>query len=269
MFELPVTSYSQVRAMFAPIDYHLGPQAVLAGNLPGVVLVDDPGYPRAALTWLKHRVYLAGQPGDGFINAVRELLHTRILPEARANRHERFLLYYAPSAEDQAAALLAGQEHTREWRLELEFAGLIVDWRQLLPEKLLLQQVDEWLLRSPGIIGKDAIIQAYTSEHPSLEDALQREFGYCLLRRRLIVARCLSEYAGEGRCEFGIMTHPDYRKQGLGTIVAAAMVERAQFLGFSRTGWHCWEKNRASSALAEKVGFVLKNRYPVLTGRML
>jgi GNAT superfamily N-acetyltransferase len=145
---------------------------------------------------------------------------------------------------------------------------LKVDWRPLLPEKMLLQQVDEWLLRSRGIIGRESIIQAFTAEHFSLDEALKHEFGYCLIQRRLILARCLTEYAGNGRCEFGIVTHPDHRKAGLGTIVAAALVECAQFLGINRIGWHCWEKNRASSSLAEKVGFELKVRYPVLTGKL-
>jgi RimJ/RimL family protein N-acetyltransferase len=66
----------------------------------------------------------------------------------------------------------------------------------------------------------------------------------------------------------GIVTHPEHRKQGLATIVACALVERAQFLGFERIGWHCWEKNRASSALAQKIGFEHNVRYPVFTGRI-
>lgn len=268
MFILPSSSYELCRPLFAPLDHHLGPQIVINGSLPGTVLVDDLAAPRAALTWLKHRVYLAGAPDPAFLEMARQVLTETILPAAQAAKRERYLLYHVPAAAEQAAELLHGLGFTQEWRLQLEMRALKVDWRPLLPEKMLLQQVDAWLLRSPRMIGKDALIQALTAEHPSLEDALQREFGYCLIRRRLIIARCLSEYAGQGRCEFGIVTHPDYRKQGLATIVACALVERAQFLGFTRIGWHCWEKNRASSALALKIGFELNQRYPVLTGRI-
>ena len=269
MFELPITSYAMARILFAPLDHHLGPQAILAKKLPGKVLVDNLTYPRAALTWMKHRIYLTGEPSPDFLAELRQLLKTNLLPEAQAAGRERFLLYYPAGADEQAKKLLEGIEHTQEWRLVLEMAELKVDWRQLLVEKMLLQQVDEWLLRSKGLIGRESIVHAYTAEHGSLEEALKQEFGYCLIQRRLIIARCLSEYAGDGRCEFGIVTHPDHRKKGLGTLVAAAMVERARFLGFPRIGWHCWEKNHASSALAEKVGFELKVRYPVLTGKLV
>lgn len=269
MFELPVTSYPMARILFAPLDHHLGPQAIFAKRLPGTVMVDNLLYPRAALTWMKHRIYVTGEPGPEFINEARQFIQTSVLPEAQAAGRERFLLYYPQGADLWANALLEGIEITQEWRLELEMGELKVDWRQLLPEKMLLQQVDEWLLRSKGLIGREAIVQAYTAEHSSLQEALRQEFGYSLIQRRLIIGRCLSEYAGEGRCEFGIFTHPEHRKAGLGTILAAAMVERAQFLGITRIGWHCWEKNRASSALAEKVGFERKHRYPVLTGKLV
>jgi GNAT superfamily N-acetyltransferase len=269
MFELPIPRYDAARPLFAPLEHHLGPQAILSGILPGSILVDDLDDPRAALTWLKHRVYLAGSPSIAFLESARRLLIENILPAASAAKRERYLLYFSPSSAEQAKELLSGLTFTQEWRLELEMRALQVDWRQLLPEKLLLQQIDADLLRSRGVIGKDSLIQALTAEHPSLQDALRHEFGYCLLRQRLIVARCLSEYAGNGRCEVGIVTHPEFRKQGLATIVACALVERAQFLGITRIGWHCWEKNRASSTLAQKIGFVLNLRYPVFTGKIV
>ena len=211
MYELPSTQIALAQPLFAPLDHHLGAQAVLNGTLPGTVWVDDCAAPRAAFTWLKHRVYLAGVPDSHFLQSARQFFDDHILPAAQAARRERFLVYYPPGIADQAAAFLQGVNFTEEWRLELEIEDVSVDWRPLLPEKTLLQLIDLNLLRLRGMIGRDAIIQAMTADRPSLEDALQHEFGYCLIRRRLIVARCLSEYAGAGRCEVGIITHPDFR----------------------------------------------------------
>lgn len=268
MYELSASQAHLVRPLFTAFDHHLGPLAVLNGLLSGAILVDDPLQPRAALTWLKHRIYLAGTPDGSFLESARRLLHENILPAAQAARRERYLVYYPDSAAAQAAALLDGLEFTREWRLALELRELLVDWRPLLPPKMLLQRIDAGLLRQPGLVGKDSITLALTAEHPSLEDALRHEFGYCLIRRRLVLARCLSEYAGGQRCEIGIVTHPEFRRQGLATIAACATIEHALFRGITRIGWHCWEKNRASSALARKLGFQLQARYPVLTGRI-
>ena len=258
-----------IMKLFEPLDHHLGAQAVSLGRIPGKVLVDDPANPMAAVTWIKHRVYLAGKPTAEFKIDVQRLLTDTIFPEARQAGRERYILYYTCNDWPEASqALLEGLEVAYEWRLYFEYRQAQVDWGQMIPPNMVMQQIDSRLLNSRGLIGRNQIVQALTAEGSSIEDALKRQFGLCLLHRRLIVARCLSEYNGDGRCEFGIITHPDYRRQGLATIVAAALADRAPLFGVSRIGWHCWEKNRASALLAQKVGFEQVIRYPVVTGHL-
>src|SRR5690606_10435723 len=44
-------------------------------------------------------------------------------------------------------------------------------------------------------------------------------------------------------------------------VVTGAMVAEALTRGFRQIGWHCWEHNVGSIGVAEKVGFVLRERY--------
>ena len=71
------------------------------------------------------------------------------------------------------------------------------------------------------------------------------------------IADCVS---GE-RCEIGIHTLPEYRRQGLATITAAAAVDFAFSHGFKVVGWHCDDDNVGSWKTAEKVGFFKERDY--------
>lgn len=271
MYELTIEQFPAVHSLFTNLDHHLGALAVLAGEIPGRVLANDPAQPSAALICLKHRIYLAGSPDSEFCKEANHLLRTVILPGARAAGRKRFIIYPYPSASDweaQAGILLQGIEHTQEQRLYLEFENLVTDWRRLLPVGFVLSKIDAGLLANTHLAGVKEIIRTLTTDRPSLENALQNEFGVCLIHKRKVASRCISEYHHNGRCEFGIATHSEFQRQGLATIAVAAQVEYALFSGVQRIGWHCWEKNRASKALAEKIGFEQQTRYPVWTGQL-
>ncbi|HKD77811.1 MAG TPA: hypothetical protein VKB76_20060, partial [Ktedonobacterales bacterium] len=63
---VPPANYSNLFALCAPLNIHLAVVAILAGETPAQIYVDDLDDPHVALIMhgLGHRIYLAGTPGD-------------------------------------------------------------------------------------------------------------------------------------------------------------------------------------------------------------
>jgi RimJ/RimL family protein N-acetyltransferase len=114
---------------------------------------------------------------------------------------------------------------------------------------------------------KDHLRSEMCSERASVEDFVAKNFGICLVYADEIVSWCLSEYNLGPRCEVGIETVAAYRRRGLGTLVARALVEHALAHGYSQIGWDCWADNRPSAATAQKAGFRKVSDYPVYFAR--
>jgi RimJ/RimL family protein N-acetyltransferase len=131
-----------------------------------------------------------------------------------------------------------------------------------------LRAVDAALLAETGLArdGVDELMAEMCSERESVEAFLASSFGVCLDRGEEIVGWCLSEYDQPSRCEVGIEVREPYRRQGLGTLLATALVERAWAKGIEHIGWHCWARNVASGATARSAGFELVRNYSVRLG---
>jgi RimJ/RimL family protein N-acetyltransferase len=102
------------------------------------------------------------------------------------------------------------------------------------------------------------------SERETVEEFLEKSFGFAILQEAALAAWCLSEYNTGGRCEVGVATVEKYQRRGLGTVVTLALVEHALAHGYHTVGWHCWKRNVPSSALALRAGFHLVLEYPVI-----
>ena len=92
---------------------------------------------------------------------------------------------------------------------------------------------------------------------------------YCLgsyIRKdKKIISWCLVDCIVGDKIEIGVTTESDYRKRGLGAIVAAATVSACISKGIKEVGWHCVDTNIGSIKIAEKVGFKLYNKYDSFT----
>jgi len=93
--------------------------------------------------------------------------------------------------------------------------------------------------------------------------------GYCLgayvRTERRIISWCLVDCIVDDKMEIGVTTDPEYRRQGLATIVVAATVDRSMSNGISQIGWHCVDSNIGSYTVAERVGFVHVKDYSSFT----
>ncbi len=251
--------------LFAPLDFNLAVPSILSGDTPGVLHVDDPHQPSTALTWFKHRLFLAGSPaGETLDQTLAQILCGEMLMQARQDGQTAFILQVAdPAWETHLEAILPCLQPLPGLRQYYACRQLAQPWQPLLPPAYQLRPVDAALLDTPDLYGVDALRMEMVSERPSVEDFLRRSFAVCLLHDEAVVGFCLSEYNHAGRCEVGVWTAESHRQRGLGKIMSLALVEQALQQGYSEVGWHCWANNLPSAALARSAGFVKQRDYPV------
>lgn len=94
---------------------------------------------------------------------------------------------------------------------------------------------------------------------PSLDDFIERGAGFGIKHEGRFVSGCSSFAISPHSLEFEIQTHEDYRRRGLASATAAAMIEHCIERGL-RPEWDA--HNEMSAALAEKLGFVDPAPYP-------
>ena len=269
MHRLVPAQYDRARPIFQAMDYNLAVQAIMDGSVPAGIYVDDLAQPQVAYTSNGPRHYLAGSPENREFN---DSLQRHLVAGRSFLQHESeddlFILYYEPADawEETLDNLLRASNPIRS---EREYYAIEIEGYAdqpactSLPEGFSVHYVDKNLLAQEHLGNRDDLIEELCSERQSVEDFLDRSFGFCLLHRDSVAGWCLSEYNTAGRCEVGIATFEPHRRRGLATIMASALLEHAPSQGISRVGWHCSASNLGSAATARKVGFVQTVEYPV------
>lgn len=264
--ELQETEYEKVRPIFTIMDYNLVVTSMIECKSPAKIYVDHPTRPRMALAWKKSKVYLAGAPQEkDTIGALRRLFDETIYPGVvAADLENDFTVRYAPNDwETKIETILPGKTLIKGRRQFYTLKQLKHDWRKLLPGDFTLLPVDADLLRKTHLKNLDRLIEEMQSERDSVDDFLRYSFGICLVHGDELVGWCLSEYNCGNRCEVGIETVEGYRRQGVATLTASALIELALSRDIPRIGWHCWADNEGSIATAKKVGFEKVRDYSV------
>ncbi|WP_161606091.1 GNAT family N-acetyltransferase [Microlunatus speluncae] len=243
--------------LLAGLDHQLSVAAVLAGTMPGVVLVDDAADPRAVFVHSPEGNFVGGDPtGTPFVADLRAHVAATFDPER-----------------DGGLVLSFDHDGWGRWAREIVPgpAPVVVPRRHYLlhpgpsrprpdpPAGYRLVPIDAELLCRPGL--PDHVRRWIAGNWGGEEAFLAQGFG--------VVARLGDDFAGWSvadcavgdRAEIGIHTAPAHRRRGLASQVAAAAATIAFDRGLSEVGWHCNEDNPGSWHTAESAGFTLRRRY--------
>jgi GNAT superfamily N-acetyltransferase len=258
--------YEALRPLFESLRYNLVVDSVIDGNTPAWVLADGAERPRTALIWNRQdALLLAGALQDPRVNVeLRGVIAEEIVPDAR-RRHIPQLSLHTEEHGGLARVrrIVAEFEPQRAQRRFYQPGRLRVDWRARMPPGYAMRRMDAELLADEDLVNWRSMISWVRSFWSSDAAFLGTGFGYAVLHGSTLASWCLTVYASDRQFELGLATVPGHRNRGLATLAAAVCVEHC----FDREltpHWHCWEENRASIAVAEKVGFERPQRYEVL-----
>lgn len=124
-----------------------------------------------------------------------------------------------------------------------------------LPTGMVLKQITS---EDAGRFG--ALAKSLVEIDPVTQQAFLGEgIGYGVECDGRFLSGCSGVPAG-GMVEFEVQTHPRHRRRGLGTVVAAALIDHC----IAHDLTPCWDAaNDMSAGLALKLGFIHPNRYNV------
>lgn len=127
-------------------------------------------------------------------------------------------------------------------------------WLGRLPDACQLRRVDGELFSR--CLERDLLVSIYGG----VEQALAGSLGFCLMRGEQILSEAHAGPAALGMIEIGTMTQEHYRYHGYGTLVCAHLIHACEEQGW-QTYWNCASHNRASVALARKLGYQTVREY--------
>ncbi|NSW52593.1 MAG: GNAT family N-acetyltransferase [Anaerolineae bacterium] len=218
--------------------------ALLEGNAPGRVFVDDPARPALALLSVDGAFcYLHGTGNPPILpQKLEPLLFETLLPH---NPDREVALFTFDENWFQAAAsLLAGRNMLTIGRKVFRFQPArfrsLPDWRGALPVDCRMEEIIE-----PDAHGQ-----------PQWQ-------GVRLCRGENILGECRAVFAGRGEVEIDIHTAPQWQGRGYATLTASAFIEICLAQGLL-PNWSCWPEREASIAIAKKLGFDPLPDAPVL-----
>ncbi|MEZ4642464.1 MAG: GNAT family N-acetyltransferase [Chloroflexota bacterium] len=245
--------------------YNVYITAVLNGDSPGRVYVDDRETPTAVFAISIDACYLAGDPAnDAFNEALYEELDDTLFSGDRINPDDTQISVHLDS---------------NAW--EETLADLMEDWcwpplvelhhhyichtppatPRPLPDGYTMARLDEALLQQQGERLPAAIANSIRIGWQNEANFLAHGFGFCALHGEEIACWCLADCVSAGAAEIGIETAADHRRRGLGTAVTQAALAHCFAQGMTRVGWHCPVDHTASIRTASNAGFLFEREY--------
>jgi RimJ/RimL family protein N-acetyltransferase len=272
--ELGTDRYERVRGLYRGMDHSLSIHALIEGNNPGHLFVDDADQPRTALALTVEGYLLAGDDSDPVTNeALHRLFEEQIFSgKVFVGVDSCMVLAVEPDRwEARLPEIIPTHQADKLPRYLYLCTKVKLDWRNRVPEGYSVRRIDRALVEDPDLAFTNAIEEwvPLGQGWGSLDSFLENGVGFCVVHGNDIVARCMADCRGHSRADcrageridVGIITDPAHRRRGLASIAAAATAEYCLSHGFSEVGWHCDYDNPGSWKTAEKVGFERASEY--------
>lgn len=269
--ELPKSNYKHLWRQFESNINPLAIKAIIEQSVAGKIWVDDIVNPQTCCLWdRKNQFYLGGVADDGFSHSLSKLLTGEITAAAKKKAIDNFILHFPSKSaiwEDNLRKNKIFSDLRKYERSYYRFKELRIPWKDKIPQGYSIRRIDNDLLENTTLRNHQAVIREITSMNPSIDDWLERGFGFCAVHdeEKTIVCWCTAEYLVGLECDFGIETAEEYQNQGFGTLTAAAAVGYGKSNDF-HMGWDVLSNNITSKKLAEKVGFEKIEDYSVYVG---
>jgi hypothetical protein len=257
----PDSLYSRVAPIFGGRKQYVPVHAVLQGNFPGLVWVDDLQHPRTALVWALTRwAYLAGDPRSRrFLAGLEGFVADVVRPLADAMHQRWFELYAHPSPQWEVAveAALMGMGAYRHYETTSKLDRVAFESSSAgarVPTGMVLRRVEF------------PVVSEAVAKLPFVPDGPAGRLapGFELLQGGRAVSVCRSNgLRADEQLMLDVATaSPRDRHKGFAAVVSRAMIAHALAQGLEPL-WETTEDNTASRRLADRLGYQEQERYPV------
>ncbi|MGD6965669.1 GNAT family N-acetyltransferase [Rossellomorea vietnamensis] len=124
-----------------------------------------------------------------------------------------------------------------------------------LPKDYQLMRVNKTIAQSSSF---NQLSEDFTSQFESIDDFMNRGLGFAVLHEGKVVSAATSFSVYDEGIEIEVASHPDFRRKGLATIAASALIVDC----LDRGKYPSWDgANSESVKLAEKLGYVYEESY--------
>lgn len=229
--------------------------AVLSGHTNGKVFVDTPEKPQIALIYDNGFCVLAGAASSA------EFANTCLNWLRREEGQNFFILYpghdcWRPVLDEAIAAPIRKLQRVA-WQLDRNAFTSKRSCHRLPPE-FTLEPMNAALMKMVANTMYPWAGDTWKSTEQFETDGI----GFCIFAEGKIVSLCYSVFVCGAHHEIDILTSEGFKRRGLGEVVAVAFIEKCLELGL-QPGWDCFKDNHASYDLAQILGFIPKNEFPV------
>jgi RimJ/RimL family protein N-acetyltransferase len=263
--ELNKTDYPKVQTLFNELQWNLITKAVIDGNNPGRIYIDNVEKPKAAFMCTVEGYYLAGNTdNDAFNKSLNKLIFEKLFAGDTIRKDETDIAigFHPDTWKNKMPTIFKGRTPLTTARRHYTCTELKEkQWENHIPQGFQTQRATEDLLQTPQLEIPEHVTDWMKTNWGTISNFMKNGFGFCTLHDKQVVSWSIADCKSGNACEIGIHTHEDYRRQGLATLTAAAAVDYALSNGFTQVGWHCDEYNQGSIGVAEKVGFKLERKY--------
>jgi len=251
---LEQNNFHRVESLIKNTDHESSIKALIAGNAPGEIYVDDLMNPMSALLLSPECNLIVGDANNKvFNNEIKDKLDFFV--QVTCDNEEWEIKIH------EIHNNIAMRKYIRRYYKLEEFK--YNDYLNDLDKEYVIEYVDVSILDKLNYENSDKIKNWFNFND------INKFKDYCLgsyIRKgNKILSWCLVDCIVDDKIEIGITTDNDYKRKGLGAIVVAATVNASMSKGISDIGWHCVDTNIGSIKTAEKVGFKKIKTYSCFT----
>jgi hypothetical protein len=239
--------------------------AVIEGNNPGWVFVDDLNTPRAVLVWAQgiKGFYLAGDAHSTVFFEELDAYTDRVL---RPRLRSLGIAWFEISGDENWNPVIEnvfGKRNlgsSQQWVYTLKPRGhRSVTLLRVVGDCRLLR-VDQHLLAGLSAGNTEFLFSKLIQFWGSVDTFLNTGLGYVLVDGEEIASLCCSGFVAGNTHVIDIETEVSQRRKGYAETVARAFVAEC-IEDHLQPYWDCMAENTASARLAEKLGFTQSHVY--------
>lgn len=236
---------------------NLEAQAVIAGNNPGWVFVDNVDDPESALVWSQgiQGFYLMGNEANlPFNSALLPFLQNDLAPLMKEKGYTSCEISGTHKKWDPTIKELFADHGLSSWVQRVyTYTQKVPPKPKSLPKGFRVVPVDKKLLSSP-LENSTYVVEEIEKFWHSVRVFLHDGFAYCALEKDAIASICYVSFRTSKSFALGVETFEKHRNKGLAQAVAAECVKRALQEKVTPY-WDCTETNTGSVKTAEALGF--------------